>query len=97
MTFSRPFPRRASGSEHIQQAKERLSAHKNAQTHNKEDRKVRAAIRKLRLRRAGEMAMVGATAMAMMGPRRMRPYFQQIVALVGVLGSTIALFSGRDK
>ncbi|QHI96110.1 hypothetical protein GT348_07545 [Aristophania vespae] len=49
-----------------------------------------------RFRHYGEIAMTGATAMAMFGPRRFRPYFQHLVTLVGVISTTINIFRPKS-
>ncbi|TPW33838.1 hypothetical protein [Oecophyllibacter saccharovorans] len=110
MRFPHPFPRRAAGtpqggSSHSSGAPNprggrgrwQIGGRKSDERVSIEERVLRRERRKRRLRHAGEAAVAGATFMSMAGPRRFRPYFQQIVALIGVLGSTVALFTGRDK
>ncbi|MBS1065288.1 hypothetical protein JK164_04785 [Gluconobacter kondonii] len=45
--------------------------------------------------RAREIGLAGMTAMATFGPKRFRPYFQQILAVIAVATAAIELFRKR--
>lgn len=104
MNIPRPFPRRAAGAPSGPSGSRSSSA--SSQAASADDKRDRDAARKRAsedastqrrdaIRRFCEVAMVGTSLMAVVGPRRLRPYFQQILAIVGVAGTTVALFRGR--
>ncbi|MBF0858926.1 hypothetical protein HKD24_06815 [Gluconobacter sp. LMG 31484] len=45
--------------------------------------------------RAREIGLAGMTAMATFGPKRFRPYFQQILAVIAVVTATVEFFRKR--
>lgn len=46
--------------------------------------------------RAGEIIMTGATALAMFGPQKFRPWFRHLITIIGVTGTVINLFRRRS-
>lgn len=48
--------------------------------------------------RAREIGLAGMTAMATFGPKRFRPYFQQILAVIAVVTAAVEFFrKSKDK
>ncbi|AAW60511.1 hypothetical protein [Gluconobacter oxydans] len=45
--------------------------------------------------RAREIGLAGMTAMATFGPKRYRPYFQQLLSVIAVLTATVEFFRSR--
>ena len=45
--------------------------------------------------RAREIGLAGMTAMATFGPKRFRPYFQQILAVIAVVTASVEFFRKR--
>lgn len=45
--------------------------------------------------RAREIGLASMTAMATIGPKRFRPYFQQALAVISVVAATIQFFRNR--
>ena len=47
--------------------------------------------------RAREIGLAGMTAMATFGPKRFRPYFQQILAVIAVVTASVEFFRKRKS
>ncbi|EHH67838.1 hypothetical protein [Gluconobacter morbifer] len=45
--------------------------------------------------RAREIGLAGMTAMATFGPKRLRPYFQQVLAVISVVTAAVQFFRAR--